>query len=123
MLTFYDSSGTAVAHLDDDGESLYLYDGEPVAWLSEGSVFAYSGSYPGWFEDGWIYDRSGSPALFTDDASGGPRKPVRAVRGIRNVRAVRPVREVTPVRPVLSSSWSEVSGPEYFSQSPPPLPD
>lgn len=119
MLTFYNPSGNAIAYLDDDDQSIYLYDGTPVAWLSDGSLFAYSGTYLGWFEDGWVYDRTGAPAFFTDDASGGPMKPVRAVSPVRGVRGVRPVRgvcEVTPVRPVRSTSWSDVSGSEFFDE-------
>jgi hypothetical protein len=59
MITFYNQSGRAVAYLDDDDESIYLYGSNPVAWLSGESIYSCSGRYLGWFEDGWVLDRSG----------------------------------------------------------------
>jgi hypothetical protein len=38
MQTFYDKSGSAIAYLNEDGESIYLYRGDPVAWLSGDGV-------------------------------------------------------------------------------------
>ncbi len=119
METLYNSSGRAVAYIDSDGQSIYLYDGKPVAWLSGNDLYAYDGKYLGWMESGWVYDRAGRPAFFRDDAQGGPVKPVRSVRPVRGVRGVRPVRgvrQVRPVRPVRSLSWSAVSDKTYFEQ-------
>jgi hypothetical protein len=117
VLTFYDQSGRAVAYLHDDGDSIYLYRGTPVAYLVGDSVYGYSGAYLGWLRNGWIFDRSGGRVFFTKDASGGPIRPVRKVRPIRGVRGVRPVkgiRQVRPIRPVRSLSWSALSGEAFF---------
>jgi hypothetical protein len=116
MLTLYNRDGRAVAYLDDDGKSIYLYSGEPVAHLS-GGVYAYSGRFLGWFQKGWILDREGRRVFFTEDASGGPARPVRQVRPVRGVRVVRPVkrvREVRPVKPIASSYWSPQSDESFF---------
>lgn len=117
MTTFYDRNGNPTAYVSDDGESVYLFSGEPVAWLSEDALYSYPGRYLGWIQDGCVYDKRGECAFFTDDASGGPVKPVRKVspiRGVRRVRPVRGVREIRPVRPVRSLSWSTLSGPGFF---------
>jgi hypothetical protein len=119
MDTFYNNQGAAIAYLDDNGMSIYLYKGTPVAWLSGEDIFSYSGRYLGWIQDGWVFDRNGDRTFFTDDAIGGPVKPVRQgppVRGVQGVRPVRGVREVRPVRPVRSLNWSKVSGLAYFNQ-------
>ena len=119
MQTLYNVDGAAVAYIDDDGSSIYLYSGSPVGWMSDEYVYAYSGRYLGWMQNGWMYDRSGHPAFFTEGSSGGPVRPVRQVRPVRGVRAVRPVRgvrEVRPVRPVRSLNWSALSGEDYFDQ-------
>lgn len=97
MITLYSSSGQAIAYLDDDGKSIYLYDGTPVGWLSDESVYTYSGRYLGWLDSGWFYDRSGQPAFFTDDSSGGLARPARAAHGARSAR------------PARSLSWSQIS--------------
>ena len=118
-LTFYNSEGRAVAYLDDDTESIYLYDGTPVAWLSDDSIYSYSGRYLGWFQNGWVWDLCGDCVFFTDTATGGPVRPVTQVRPVRGVRAVRPVRgvrEVRPVRPVRSAAWSNLSDESFFEQ-------
>ena len=92
MTEFWNGDGRPVAYLDDDGESIYLWDGTPCGWLSEDSIYAYSGKFLGWLWDGWIRDTSGDCVFFTDQARGGPVRPVRQVRPVRGVRGVRPVR-------------------------------
>ena len=119
METLYNSNGQAVAYIDDDGEYIYLYSGQPVAWLSDESVYAYSGRYLGWVQNGWFYDRDGRPAFFTENASGGPAKPARAARPAKGARAARPARgarEARPAKPARSLSWSELSNEDYFGQ-------
>ena len=117
MLTFYNHEGRAVAYLDDNGKSIYLYSGEPVAWLSNNSVFNCSGHYLGWFQDGWIRDRSGYCVFFTNNSSGGPARPARQARPARGARQARPARgarEARPARPARSSSWSDMSNESFF---------
>lgn len=117
MQTLYNRQGRAVAYVDDDGESVYLYTGEPVAFGHDEWLYTYSGRCLGWMELGWVYDLNGNPAFFTDAAQGGPLKPVRQVRPVRGVRGVRPVRgvrQVRPVRPVKRSTWSAHSDESFF---------
>ena len=64
METLYGSKGEAVAYIDDDAKSIYLFNGRPVAWLSEDRVYDYGGKYLGWYEEGWVYDRTGHPSRF-----------------------------------------------------------
>jgi len=119
MLTFYDQSGSAIAYLHADGESIYLYQGTPVAYLVDESIYAYSGTHLGWFQDGWIFDGSGGRVFFTENASGGPIRPIRKIRPIRGIRGIRPikgVRAVRPVRPIRSLSWSALTGISFFDQ-------
>jgi hypothetical protein len=107
MDTLYTSRGEPIAYIDDDGQSIYLFNGEPEAWLSKDRVYTYRGSYLGWYQAGWIYDRFGKPALFTSGASGGPAKPARSAR---------PAREAAPARPARSTSWSTLSGVQFFKR-------
>ena len=43
-LTFYDSSGKPVAYTED-GTHIYLFSGEPVAYLDNESVYSFSGKH------------------------------------------------------------------------------
>jgi hypothetical protein len=117
MLTLYNGQGRAVAYIDDDGESIYLYNGSSVAWLSDDSVYGNGGRYLGWIENGWVYDGSGKVAFFMDDAQGGPARPARQARPARGARAARPAkgaREARPARPARSLSWSDLSDETFF---------
>jgi len=119
MKTLYNRSGRAIAYIDDDGKSIYLYSGKPVAWISGDSVYSYSGRYLGWIQYGWFYDRNGNPAFFTDDATGGLARPARSAkpaRGAKGARPARGAREARPARPARSLSWSEFSNEDYFDQ-------
>ena len=60
--TFYDSNGRHVAYTEDDVH-IYLFSGEPVAYLDNGSVYSFSGRHLGWFENGCIRDNNGSMRL------------------------------------------------------------
>ena len=119
METFYNRNGSAVAYLDNDGKSIYLFDGSPVAWLHGDRVYGYNGRYLGWYQMGWVYDRSGYPTYFTRGASGGPAKPARRARpprGARRARPARRARQAAPARPARRTSWSPLSSNLYFNQ-------
>lgn len=118
-LEFFDRSGSATAY-SPDGTNLYLWSGEPVAYLAEGRVYSFRGKLLGWFEAGWLTDLQNMPSLFSAGATGGPVKPVRKVKPVKSVRRVLPVksvRSVAKVRPVRSLSWSPVSNAAYFNQA------
>jgi hypothetical protein len=36
----YDSEGRPIAYIDSDGESIYLYNGAPLAWLLGAVIYA-----------------------------------------------------------------------------------
>jgi len=119
MDALYDSRGHAIAYVDDDGTSIYLYDGSAVGWIDQPDVYAYTGRYLGWIQEGWFFDRSGNRAFFTDATKGGPAKPPRSARparGARAARCARAKREAKPARPACALSWADSSGPGYFSQ-------
>ena len=94
--------------------------GEPVAIVDDESVFAFDGRHLGWFLDGWIRDHAGDCVYFTDDASGGARRPHRRPRPARGARRPRPrrlARQARPARSARTTRWSELSvGPAFFRQ-------
>lgn len=117
-MEFYSRYGDAICYCQD-GQHVFLWDGSPVAFLSDGKVYSFTGAVLGWFDNGWLYDRQNAPALFSASASGGPVKPVRKVKPVKSVKRVKPVKgvkHVAPVRPVRKMQWSSVTGPEYFQQ-------
>jgi 4-fold beta-flower domain-containing protein len=117
MIELWDQHGAPVAYVDDDGESIYLWNGTPVGWLSEDSIHAYSGRFLGWLVDGWVQDTNGDCVFFTDAARDGPVFPQRQVRPVKGVRGATPVRgipEVRPTRPLRSPGWTRTDSEAWF---------
>ena len=119
-LVFWDGAGQVVARKDEDDDVIFLWTGEPVAIVDDESVFAFDGRHLGWFLDGWIRDHAGDCVYFTDDASGGARRPHRRPRPARGARRPRPrrlARQARPARSARTTRWSELSvGPAFFRQ-------
>lgn len=117
-LTLYNMDGKAIAWIsEDDYPSIYLYNGKAVAWISDDAIYNYSGKYLGWLQNGWIWDRQGRAVFFTEESSGGPSKPARHARPARGARSARPARgarEARPAKPARISSWSDLSGEQFF---------
>ena len=102
-MDFYDRAGRAAAY-SQDGEIIYDWNETPSAFIKDDKVYLYSGRIAGWLRNGWIFDLSGRAVMFSEDASGGPARPVRQarpVRGVRQVRPVRGVRQVAAARPAF----------------------
>lgn len=118
-MTFYDSTGRAVAYTEDN-ENIYLYSGVPVAYLYGKLVYSYQGTQLGRFENGWIRDKKGRCAFFTENAWGsGPVKPVKHVKPVKGLKQLRPlkgIRHLPSVKPVDILSWSNLSGERFFMQ-------
>ncbi|MGI5868851.1 MAG: 4-fold beta flower protein [Kiritimatiellia bacterium] len=117
-MTLYDKNGRPIAYADNDG-SIYLFSGEPIAYLDSDSVWAYSGKHLGWFDGGLIRDNCGDTAFFTENASSGPIKPIKAIKPIKGVKKIRPIKgikEIKPIRAINSLRWSGLSGESFFYQ-------
>ena len=120
MITdLWDKHGQAVAYVDNDKESIYMRDGTPVAWLSEGGVYTYGGKFLGWLYQGWIFGRDGKCVLFTERADSGPVKPFRQVaedRADQGLRPSRASRDTSCRRPGRSHMWSSTDALSFFRQ-------
>lgn len=57
-MTLYDYSGRAVAY-SDDGETIYLFNGAPVAYFYGDMVYGFTGQQLGTIKNGWIRDNKG----------------------------------------------------------------
>lgn len=119
-IAFYDRSGQAVAY-SEDGEHIYLFSGEPIAYLDSDAVYSYRGELLGWFESGWVRDKDGRCVAFSEHAVGGPPRPVKKAWPHQSPRLAAPVKEHQDprlLRPIHSSAWAEQSARDFFSRSP-----
>ncbi len=116
ILTFYNFEGRPVAYTED-GMHIYLFSGDPVAYLYDMSIYSFSGKHLGWFKNGWIRDNYGQCVFFTEIATGGPIKPVKMIKLVKNIKQIKPIKstkEMRPMRPMDSLSWSELSEEQFF---------
>ena len=118
-MTFYDHNGSPIAYTAD-GTHIYLFSGEPVAYINRESVYVYYGKHVGWFIDDWIRDHSGGCVFFTEHtARGGPSKPIKRIKPVKGVKGIKPIKgikQIKPIKPIKSLSWSRLSGEHFFSQ-------
>lgn len=118
VIDFYDSNGRPYAYLDD-GETIYTFGGHPVAFIEGDSVYSFRGAHLGFFENGLVWDHSGRAALFTDAASGGPMKPLKALKPLKGLKQLKPLKglkQLKPLKPLKSMSWSHQSPHDIFER-------
>ncbi len=115
-MTFYDSKGRPVAY-SEDGENIYLFTGEPVAYIHGDLLYTYSGCQLGRFEKGWVRDLKGYCVFFTENAIGGPLKPLKQLRPLKYLKQLRPlkgIRRIPYMKPLDQYGWSKLSGENFF---------
>ena len=109
MIEFFDREGQEAAFCHD-GQSLYLWNGKPAAFIHDDKVYAYDGRFIGWADRGWISDESGECLLFERDAVGGPQKPSRLRKTTPGPRGKKPPRCAllpTPLGQAILATWSD----------------
>jgi hypothetical protein len=98
-IALFNKNGKPVAYIADDGKTIYLWDGHPVAYLSGDKVYDWNGRQLGWFNNGTIFDiyglRSGfikskSP-IATEMEPFKSRKHHKPVKGERQPQAIKPI--------------------------------
>ena len=118
-MVFYDNHGRPTAYTEDDVH-IYLFTGEPVAYLDGDAVYSFNGHQFGWFENGWIRDLQGYCVFFSENATGiGPARPVKRFCPVKRVKRVKPFKHVKAMRrtkAIKHSSWSQLSGVVFFEQ-------
>lgn len=117
-LTFYNKEGSPIAYTED-GTHIFLFNGKPVAYFYEDSIYSFSGKHLGRFINGWVRDNKGHCVFFTEYATGGPAKPAKRVKPAKSAKQAKPAksaRQARPARPANSSNWSNLSSELFFYQ-------
>jgi hypothetical protein len=91
--------GKPVAYLADDGKTVFLWDGTPVAYLHEDQLYGWNGKQLGWFVNGTIFDIYGLRAGFIKSKSPlvtdlEPPKTMKQMKGAKKVRQPQVVKPV-----------------------------
>lgn len=108
-MEFFDRNGRPSIYTED-GEHLYTFDGEPVAYIAEDMIYDFGGHHLGWLQDGWFINHTGERVLFTRDATGGPFKPFTQFlpfKGFKQFLPFKGFREFAPFKPLLTMNWAD----------------
>lgn len=110
----FDSRGRAAAFLQpSDGLTLYLWSGEPVAYLDDDSVYGFNGKHLGWYRDGTVYDHEGNIVVAPASRFGrGVQSP--PPRGLGGLNPLKGLRELRPLRPLCGVRWSRLPAAVFF---------
>lgn len=108
-----DKDGYYVAYIDTNEDStIYLWSGEPVAYLDERGVdtlvYAFSGEHLGWYKDGILRDRDGNAVGADDGVLITPTR-FEPIKGLKHLKPVRRVKSIAGLKPIFSNYYSRQS--------------
>lgn len=115
-MVFYDKYGNPCCY-SDDYVHIYSYDGKPLGYILNNKVWNYNGRYLGQFLNNWVLDKEGYYVFFTENATGGPIKPVRKLAPIKSIKSLRPlksIRDIPPIPPIPNLGWSRFDVHGFF---------
>ncbi|MCF8003526.1 MAG: hypothetical protein K9L32_04840 [Chromatiaceae bacterium] len=112
-VAFFDNRGKAVAYFDmDDGLAIYLWGGQPVAYLDDRSheryhVYGFNGQHLGWFEAGILYDHKGDAACAFKAAMRNTLS--ETFKGFKQFEPFKAHKEFPPIAPTFSDTFGSTS--------------
>lgn len=107
-ITLFNSKGEATAYIDTSDELIiYLWDGDPVAYIHDDDVYGFNGKHLGWFVDGIIWDNEGNAVGFIEGAVNMVTS-IEPIKGIKSIKPMKSMREMAPMKPVFSNRWSSL---------------
>ena len=104
-ITLFNKHGKPVAYIADDGETVYLWDGRPVAYLSGGKVYGWHGRQLGWFHNGTIFDIYGLRAGFIRSKSPIATE-VEPLKSSKYLKPAKGRKRSQVIKPVLCYGYS-----------------
>jgi hypothetical protein len=111
-VTLFDSQGNPVAYIaGDDGRTIYLWKGQPVAYLTASglntAVYGFNGRHLGWFEDGVIRDTRGYIVGFIQDAIPMNTR-LEPLKGLKELKPLQSLRSLPVLKPLYHDAWAPV---------------
>ena len=104
-ISLYDKEGEAVAYIDTNDATIYLWGGKPVAYLDGTNIYGFNGNHIGWLEEGIIFDHDGNVAGFIKGAVNEPTQ-FESLKGLKELKPLKSLKELAPLKPLKSRMWS-----------------
>jgi len=112
-IALFDDGGRATAYIAvEDEMTIYLWGGEPVAYLKPAEsgkfhVYGFNGSHLGWFLRGAIWDHDGDATCATKDVLRSTQ--YEPYKSYKQYKPYRSYQEYAPYMPSLSGSFGAIS--------------
>jgi hypothetical protein len=112
-IALYDRSGKPIAYVVDEEGTIYLWNGQAVAYLSDDLVYGFNGKHLGWFIDEVMYDKQGSKIGFTDNTCPTVRL-IEPIKSIKHIKSIKNICYIPNIRPILSIGYSHNDLEEFL---------
>ena len=119
-LSLFDGNGRASAYIVADSDlTIYLWSGEPVAYLVRDGgggfhVYGFNGKHLGWFVRGIIRDHEGDAACALKGLIFNPQfEPLKSLKSLKSFKSFR---QFAPFRPLFWNRWGELPCRFFLSQ-------
>jgi hypothetical protein len=105
-ISLFNSNGEAVAYIAvDDDLTIYLWSGEPVAYIDDEDVYGFNGKHLGWFSESMIINHNGeSPCVLKNRYPG-----YTQYEGYKSYKSYKPYKsyqQYAPYKPYTSNRFS-----------------
>jgi hypothetical protein len=113
---FYNKKGYPSA-FSDTMNIIFKFDGKPIGYIYQKSIYKFNGTHLGFYIDDWIFDNKGEKVFFSVGAENSP--PTKEIYPVIKPKKSLPKkleRKEKPKIPPLSSKWSNLSLEEFFNQ-------
>ena len=106
-IALFTATGHPVAYIAPDEDNvIYLWSGEPVAYIEDEHVYGFNGNPLGWFEDDIIWDHSGRKVGFTHNTL-----PVVAAaepfKGFKQPQPFKAFQQLAPFQPTKTAAIAQ----------------
>ena len=107
-ISLFDYKGDAVAYIDTNDEmNIYLWEGKPVAYVKNDSVYGFNGQHLGWLKQGIIRDYNGYAVGFMEGAVSMLTN-LERLKGLQELTPLKSLEELEPLEPLEKSQWARL---------------
>jgi hypothetical protein len=106
-ITVRSRSGDCAAYIsNDDDSTIYLWNGEPVAYLVSQDIYGFNGKHLGWFIKGLVYNHDGDVVGAVTSRFKTPQ-PICSIKSLKSLKPLKSLKELKPLRPLFHLTWSD----------------
>lgn len=114
-ITLYSSKGAPQAYVAADDQTIYSFDGRPLAYLDGTNVYGFNGKHLGWLEDGVFWDHKGGRVGFVAEKCPSLRR-LEPFKGFKQFKPFKSFKQFAPFKPFKSFSNSKDDLLDYLAR-------